>query len=421
MKKMMILFLWIGFAFHANAQDEAKLAVVKMNQCLSGFSADQAQPLSFFSISGMLEQKQPNLIQRIGVASVAKIQVEVSKIGYSVTLTCGGQDPCINLVKTDMSTSTMGSTTFFFNNPGAANTFAMQCQKLIAKVKKADVAGELILYKKENGETPFLPDQDPSLAIASSPKTSEPKPSTNTTSNPKEKTIREIQEEDADDEESEVEKGKKSKPAKTKQSKEDREEKEEEENNVNTKSKKKSKTSETLDEENEDETPKTKSTTKKRANTEDNDLALDDEQKGNKDFCEQLMSLVKSGLSTQFKDIEGKETNSEKKINESKIKFKGARKSYLSWFNQKRAFLAELKLVDDNDYAVEEFQNIQNQLDECLAGWDDEDHSTDDIYESIKYEVKDVEYTDSKNPNSPSIRLIIASEGKKFIVFLRIQ
>jgi hypothetical protein len=150
-------------------------------------------------------------------------------------------------------------------------------------------------------------------------------------------------------------------------------------------------------------------------------LALDDEQKGNKDFCEQLMSLVKSGLSTQFKDIEGKETNSEKKINESKIKLKGARKSYLSWFNQKRAFLAELKLVDDNDYAVEEFQNIQNQLDECLAGWDDEDHSTDDIYESIKYEVKDVEYTDSKNPNSPSIRLIIASEGKKFIVFLRIQ
>lgn len=420
----MILFLWIGFAFHANAQDEAKLAVVKMNQCLSGFSADQAQPLSFFSISGMLEQKQPNLIQRIGVASVAKIQVEVSKIGYSVTLTCGGQDPCINLVKTDMSTSTMGSTTFFFNNPGAANTFAMQCQKLIAKVKKADVAGELILYKKENGETPFLPDQDPTLAIASSPKTSEPKPSTNTTSSPKEKTIREIQEEEDDNEGDKVEKGKKSKPAKTSKSNKEKEEmdtEQEEENPTTSKTKKKARQTEKLEDEEEDETPKTKSTTKKRANTEDNDMALDDEQKGNKDFCEQLMSLVKSGLSTQFKDIEGKETNSEKKINESKIKLKGARKSYLSWFNQKRAFLAELKLVDDNDYAIEEFQNIQNQLDECLAGWDDEDHSTDDIYESIKYEVKDVEYTDSKNPNSPSIRLIIASEGKKFIVFLRIQ
>jgi hypothetical protein len=61
-------------------------------------------------------------------------------------------------------------------------------------------------------------------------------------------------------------------------------------------------------------------------------------------------------------------------------------------------------------------------LDECLAdGWDDNDHSNDAVYESAKFEVKDVEYISNKIPNSPSIRIAIAPEGTKFVLFVRIK
>lgn len=43
------------------------------------------------------------------------------------------------------------------------------------------------------------------------------------------------------------------------------------------------------------------------------------------------------GKEQNFKDIEGTETNSERKINDSKLKIKGAKRNYLSWYKSKRA------------------------------------------------------------------------------------
>lgn len=424
MKRILIVLIYVSFLLRANAQEDVKSAVAVMNKCISGFSADQAQPLSFFAISGMLEQKQANLIQRISVSGIAKIKVETSKLGYSVTATCPSGDPCVNFVKSDMSTSSMESTSFFFSNPGAANTFATRLQNIIIKTRKTDVAGELTLYKDSNGQTPMLDEKTTPIqtnlettAIPEEKKTiakTNPNPTL-----PKEKTIREIQEEDTDTEEKKEDKRKTStKEKKPKTTKEDDTEEEIDEKPTRKKTKKEAKE----EEEPEINEELTKSNpAKKTKRLEEDAENTDDNQGGKNDLCEQLMAVVKSGLNTQFKDIQGKETNTEKKINESKIKLKGARKSYLSWFNNKRAFISELKLVDDNDFAIEEFQNLQYQLDECLAGWDDEDHSTDPVYDNVNYEVKDVEYTNPKDPKSPSIRIAIASEGKKFILFVRIH
>lgn len=426
MKKMIFLALIILKSSYSFCQEDSKSLIAKMNHCIKSFSADQANALNFYTVSGMLEQKQASLIQRISIAEIVKLQVEVSKIGYSVTLSCSGNNTCISLVKSDMSTSTMGSTAFFFSTPAAANSFATTCQQLIQKTRRTDVAGELILFKDANGQTPLLSSESFSNNVGNT-QSSSVTPSTSTQSKPnenKEKTIKEIQEEE---QEEPLEKEK----LKTKESKSKNKNEETESSEEDTPSKKSTNKSSkskrvTKKEENEDsepvEEPQSKSRKEKRnERQESNNIEIGDEQTGKKDLCDQLLVIVKSGLENKFKDIEGKETNTEKKINESKIKIKGARKTYLSWFNSKRALIAELKLVDDNDFAIEEFQNLQNQLDECLAGWDDEDHSMSPIYESINYEVKDVEYSNPQNPSSPTIRIAIASEGKKFILFLRIQ
>ena len=200
MKKIILILFLVGFQLNLIAQDDIKSAVAKMNQCISGFSADQAQPLNFFAISGMLEQKQANLIQRISIAAINKIQVEPSKLGYTVTMTCPEGEGCVNIVKSDMSTSTMSSTTFFFTNPAAANTFASQGQKLSMKARRTDLAGELLLYKDANGQTPLMEEKAISTPVVQEPKiSSEPQaiPATNASiSKPKEKTIRELQEEE---------------------------------------------------------------------------------------------------------------------------------------------------------------------------------------------------------------------------------
>lgn len=62
-----------------------------------------------------------------------------------------------------------------------------------------------------------------------------------------------------------------------------------------------------------------------------NDGPADDaKSKGGSDFCNQLLSILQSGKENKFKNIEGKLTNAETKINDSKVKLKGARKNYLS-------------------------------------------------------------------------------------------
>ncbi len=139
--------------------------------------------------------------------------------------------------------------------------------------------------------------------------------------------------------------------------------------------------------------------------------------------CKQLIAIIKAGKDSKFKDIEGKETNPTTKINESKLKLKGAKRSYLSWYKKERAFIAEYKTFTDHELILIEFEKLQTELEDCLeGGWEDTDHSNDEIYANVSEDVKDVEYKYTSDPLRPSLRIMInTDQNKKYTLFVRIQ
>lgn len=139
-------------------------------------------------------------------------------------------------------------------------------------------------------------------------------------------------------------------------------------------------------------------------------------------FCKQIKKLIQSGGATRFKDIEGKVMTGQTGTNESTLKLKGARRSYLSQFEGRRCFIAEMKSYPDNELATEALFDLQGQLEDCLGeDWDNEDRSDDPIYDKADFDVKDVELSNSTNPSMPTVRIALAPEGNKFILFLRIR
>lgn len=354
-----------------------------MNNCIKAFSIDNPSPVTFYKVSGILEQKQGELSQRISLNAINKILVENSKAGYSVSLVCKDAEGCVSLLKADMTSSNMGSTVFFFNNPAAANTFAQHTSSIIIQINENEPI-ETILFKTAEGQTPLLP------SIVANEPTAIPKATPN-------KEVDENNNEVEPKEPKEIKKTTKPAPKKAKEEIEDEEEPKEEKEVKSTSKSKKSKVE--SNNENEENTAVSKN-----------------------DFCAQLLSIVASGAEKGFKDIEGSETNAEKKINDSKVKLKGAKRNYLSWFKEKRAFISEIKILNDNNEAVIAFEELQNTLDECLAnGWDDNDHSLDSMYENASYEVKDVEYSKGGDMNKPTIRISIVPDGKRFILFVRVR
>lgn len=393
----------------SSAQDE-KQALALINACVTAYSSEPSQPVTYYTISGILEQKQAGLTQRISMAEIASAKVTTGTGGYSVTLACAGGEGCVTLLKADMSSSTMGSTAFFFNNPAAANSFATLSMQLALKARKGTEPGELSLFRNAQGLTPLLPGMETGAAPESKPQEA-----------PKAKTPPMKKEEKAlaeDDEES-TEAGNDKKDqigslpkTRTKQ---------QEQKSVTEKKAPRTVEKKNKEEEEEEADDEANTLKSKRGAEPLSEEPADDEGRPRKDFCTQLMTVIKSGA-TGFKDIEGNVTNVEKKINESKVKLKGARKNYLSWFEQKRAFIAELKVLADNDYAIEAFEAMQAEMDECLAdGWDMEDRSRDEAYENASFEVKDVEYTNTRDGSSPSVRMAIVPDGKKFVLFLRVK
>ena len=409
MFRRILLWTLCLLPFAASSQDE-KQAVALMNACVTAYSSEPAQPVSYYAISGILEQKQAGLTQRISMAEVASAKVSTGTGGYSVTLGCDGGEGCVTLLKSDMSSSTMGSTAFFFNNPAAANSFATLSMQLALKARKGAEPGELSLFRDAQGQTPLLPGTE-----AGKPSEAKPQEAAKAKTPPVKKEEKATPE--AEDEDAEAGTGKKdSKEKASKARTKEQEEKPVPEKKTRRTAEKKEQEEEEAEADEEEKTRKSK-----RSAEPVSDEPADDEGKARRDFCAQLMTVIKSGAAG-FKDIEGKETNTEKKINESKIKLKGARKNYLSWFEQKRAFIAELKVLADNDYAIEAFEAMQAEMDECLAdGWDMDDRSHDEAYENARFEVKDVEYTNTRDASSPSVRMAIAPDGKKFVLFLRVK
>lgn len=391
--KQLVLFLFLASIYPIlHAQHSPNELVQDLNKTISLYSADNASLFAFLEQTGTLEQKiNESTFQRIKLADINHVKVEANAEGGQVTISCAESSKCINLIKKDMSSSFNPANTFFFSDSKAANTFGKSMFELIGKY--AD--------DKNLVTADLLKEIEPSSApITQAPPVIKQQVS--------QKSNLQISEDEPDD------------------------------NEKVSKSNAKTRKQQIIEEE-ETEAPAEKvSTTRSKKRVENNDSEEDQNSAArNNDnpmsrqnvveiidpICKQLMNVIKAGKNSSFKEIEGAETNSTAKINDSKLKLKGAKRSYLSWYKKQRAFIAEFKTLTDNELMIEEFQKLQTQLEDCLeAGWEDIDHSGDEMYSKATEEVKDVEYKNVNDPSMPSFRILIGkSEQNKYTLFVRIQ
>lgn len=362
MKKIGASVLVLLFSsFMLQAQQGVKEALQRMNQCIVAFSSDNPRPLQLFQVSGTVEQAIEGRTQRIAMPDIHDIQVAQTAAGYSVVLRCQAELSCVTLVKEDMSVMNLGEAQFFFNSPAAANTFAASAKNLIVGLQKTPSPVTINPFKTPDGKMPLLPAPGaPGASPVSKPATPSAPPA-------------------------------KPSGSLTQQS----------------------------DDEDDDAKPTTATPTKAAPK-----VVSDDEGPAEPVdlFCKQIKKLIQSGGASRFKDIEGKVMNAQTGTNESTLKLKGARRSYLSQFEGRRCFIAEMKSYPDNEIAIEGLYDLQSMLEDCLGeDWDNEDKSDDPIYDKADFDVKDVELSNSNNPAMPTVRIAIAPEGTKFMLFIRIK
>ncbi len=373
MKKFGVGLMALLFSsFLLQAQQSIKDALQRMNQCVVAFSSDNPRPLQLFQVSGTLEQAIEGRTQRIALPDINAIHVAQTAAGYSVTLMCQSEMSCITLVKEDMSVMNLSETQFFFNSPAAANTFASSAKNLIVGLQKTPSPVTLNPFKTPDGKMPLLPASGAAPVATSPNANTTPTPKATPTPVPKANSLQTAGNNDDGDEEDAPKPVTKGLAPRA-----------------------------TAPVEQEDREPA----------AEPVDL-----------FCKQILRIVQSGMKARFKDLEGKVINAQQGSNESTLKVKGARRSYLSQFEGKRCFIAEMKSYPDNELAIEALYDIQSMLEDCLGdSWENEDKSDDPAYDNVEFDVKDVELSDANNPASPTVRLAIAPEGNKFIVFIRIR
>ncbi len=364
-KKLLFVSFFLLLIFQLGFAQPASLK--KLNEINRKYSVQNTNDFQLLGSLGILEQ-------RINAFSVLRIHlnelsaIRVAPLSFSVNLECPGNENCMNIIKNDTLNTPIPATAFFMNDAASANEFASTLASLRNEVDKS------------------LKPIQPEL-IANVPAHTEKEQKT---SIPKVEKKQTLDEEDEQEPEAPV-----TKEIKT---------------NKNTKATKPEE--ENGDDETEDK--KTKRSTKE---------APEDQPENTVDpLCKQLELLLQSGCTLQFSDITGKETNPDLHINESKLKLKGARKNYISWYKNRRAFIAEFKTGTDRELVNEEFGKIQTTLEDCLSGnWEDTDHSDDPIYKNSNEEIKDVEYINVSKPNDPHFRLLIHSEENRHTIFLRVQ
>ncbi len=385
MKKYFFLFVLILSFNKINAQLTGTELVKELNRFITLFSADNASMLTFFAQTGTLEQRQ-NVAntQRIKLSDIGGIQVEASAIGFTVNIKCAEGTQCINLVKNDTISSYMPSNAFFFTEAKAANTFAKRFEELIAKYPSEHKAVKAELLHGADGQIPMY--------IIEAPK--------NIAVN-KQAVRKEKEEDDADEEETDKTAVK---PKRVVVTPEERERMAME---------KKQERIDQLEEAKAERTPR------QQVVSNDANAAEDIPEP----VCKQLTAIIKAGRNSRFKEIEGQEKNAEKKINFSKLKLRGAKSNYLSWYKNERAFIAEYKTSADREIILIEFEKIQTELEDCLEGaWEDTDHSTDAMYANVNEDVKDVEYKFTSDPLMPTLRIMINTDASgKHTLFIRIR
>lgn len=410
MKFYACLLLSFAISMNVFAQVDAKKELLGMNKLLASFSTEQTAPLNLLQQTGTLEQTQDNFISRIKLADLGKLTVTAYQGGFSVNLFCIDSGKCVNLIRPNSTNANMSVASFFFKLDGAANAFAEHLGHLVKLNNPSQTEIPVLLYVDEKGKTNILRAKE-SPASTKSNQTEEgenvekstPKKEVN---KPKEDVAKNTKEEDQEiDQDEDPIAAAKAKAA---------------EKNPPTKTNKQKKEEEVDAEQADEPITKTRRQQTPMADAEESEDAK--KTKAGKDFCDQINFVIKSGKDMKFKDLEGKVLNADNKTNESKLKIKGAKRSYLSTYQNQRAFIAEFKILTDSELAMIEFDKLQTQIEDCLEGnWDNNDRSGDEEYADIKDEVRDVEYNNENDKLSPTVRIIMLSDGKKYILFVRIR
>jgi hypothetical protein len=439
MRKIQMVFALLFLFANADAQIDLKSTTAIVQECLQLNAGETPTLFSLFEQSGMMEYKQTNLIQRIRLADLHSIAVNANISGYSVDINCFEENLCINFIKGDTSNSSLKGTAVQFSDLLLANTFAENLGNLVSHYKTTEPPLTKTLFKTADGNTPLLGNKRlPKVSPPTPVKQVEPKEENEKEEIEKEEaekptpekkpTTRSKRAEKKESEEEEEPKEVRKSPTKKSSKKQDKEEVGEDEENTSPREKRKAARKEAAAEEEEKDSDEKepierKKVTRNKLIEDVNDGPADEaKSKTGSDFCNQLLSILQSGKENKFKNIEGKLTNADTKINESKVKLKGARKNYLSWFKKERAFIAELKSSTDNEQILKDFENIQTQLDGCLgAEWDMEDKSGSEEYAKQKTEVRDVEFKKENDETMPTIRVIFLEDGGKFTMFMRVK
>lgn len=389
---------------------------VELIRAINSSIENKAEIFNFFDKTGYLEQYQGAILFRFKLSEISSIKEKEVEHNFIVTVACKGGS-CFSVIKGDSSNTAMDNNSYFFSNQARSGQFAKSLHKL-SLLYQPEATIELSLIHD---------DQDQQQAEAHQPMVSTKAKEKDGLDNyldeeNQKETQKKSTNDDDDDEEKKAPPRTQAKPVKTVV----KEVKEDDEDEKPIPSKKKTKEA---DEDADDvEKVSVKRSPIKSADDKEIGLANDDneeEDKGkdekNSLFCKQLHQIIQSGLTAQFKNIEGTETNTKTKINESKLKLKGAKRSYLSWYKKQRAFIAEIKTSKDFDLLQVEYDELQTRLENCLGSdWDFTDKSTDDEYADFTGEVRDTEYKLSSGP-SPTLHIILISDGDKYTLFIRIR
>lgn len=404
--KSFLSVILICLHFVSFGQVNVKSEMNILNNCIARYGNLDPNPLRLFEASSTIEQQTGQVTQRINLSVISYVDVTSSKLGYSVNFKCNELTPCINVMKSDMTSSTMNSYSFFFSEAGAANTFAEHFGVLVMHYKSADNKVTIKMFADANGKIEFAKGMESASTKANEKVDDVARVKKEPVRS--EKTIRQIREEEMEAENQEqVEPIKKVKS--TKKRIEDEDEMNDEPVQKVTKRKAKS------EDESEDaeERPKGRS---KRTNTQIDDDPIDNVD----ETCKRLLAVINAGES-QFKSIEGAVTNPDKQINLSTLKLKNAKRNYITSYKGRRAFIAEYKYNVNFDILSEEFDFLQTELEDCLGGdWDYNDRSGNDEYENYKDELRDIEYVNTANKTMATMRILLLKNGGKYVLFVRI-
>lgn len=388
MKKYLFLCCFVSFGIELQAQSVGDKNIREMNDALVKYSAVLSAPLVYKSDYGIVEQDMHIYIEHYKISDIKKIIVLPKTNMYEVQLLCDEKDPCINQIKLEEVGKNFPSANYFFTDPAIANIFATKAAEIIKNDFKGKV--ELVLLQsampahvstdinapiiKEETTKPSLPASDKGknfLKIDSD----DDEPGVG---DRKGGIARDDDEDDLDDLRTQSDHQRKDKPKREKIEKYDN-------------------------------TP--------AIDIDDSDAGNGMDQ-ANSLFGKRLFALLQSINSDKLESVKGAQKES---VFDSKIKLPKAKRNYISKYKNGNCFIAEFGTAENPGDLEELFNDIRASLeDELNNNWDAQDRSQDNLYDNVNFDVYHNEWVNDEENKPYSITLMIAPDGKKFTLFLRL-